>query len=49
MHLALCDKIGKKGPYNESAEKLSRLVSVAVDFAKHGMCVTEADYDDIRV
>jgi hypothetical protein len=25
------------------------LVAVAVDFAKHGECVTEKDYDDIKV
>ena len=49
MHLAICYKIGKRGPFDKTAQVLSRLVSVAVDFAKHGMCVTEADYKDITV
>ena len=44
MHLAYCDKLGKEGPNDEKALRLSRLVAVAVDFAKHGECVTEEDY-----
>lgn len=41
MHLAFCDNLGKNGPKDETAKRLSRLVCVAVDFAKHGQCVTE--------
>lgn len=49
MHLALCDYIGKNGPLDPKAQQLSRLIAVAVDFAKHGECVTEEDYKDIKV
>lgn len=49
MHLAICDAKGKDGPHDPKAKVLSRLVSVAVDFAKHGECVTEEDYKDISV
>jgi hypothetical protein len=49
MHLAFCDKLGKKGPLNPKAHELSRLVSVAVDFAKHGKCVSKDEYKHIIV
>jgi hypothetical protein len=29
--------------------KLSRLISTAVDFAKHAKCVSAMDYADIKV
>ncbi len=40
LHLELCDQIGPLGPYHEDCVELSRLISVAVDFAKHGKCVS---------
>ena len=44
MHLAVCDY---KGPFDRQSKSLSRLVSVAVDFAKHGKCVNEDEYKDL--
>lgn len=48
MHLALCDQLGQRGPFNEDPIALSRLISVAVDFAKHGKCVSKQDYEKIE-
>ena len=39
LHLALCDQMGKKGPYDTDAVELSRLIGIAADFAKHGKSV----------
>lgn len=47
-HLALCDQIGPQGPYNSDCIELSRLISVAVDFAKHGKCVSKGSYQYIE-
>lgn len=48
LHLELCDQIGPLGPYHEDCVELSRLISVAVDFAKHGKCVSQDDYKYIE-
>ncbi len=51
-HLALCDQLGiewdKKGKGGEDTEELSRLIGVAVDFAKHGKCVEHKSYEKIE-
>ncbi len=44
LHLALCDYYGREGPKHEDCLKLSHLASVAVDFAKHGECVSQVEY-----
>ena len=48
VHLALCDQLGPDGPYNEDSIELSRLIGVAVDFAKHGKCVSKNSYERIE-
>ena len=48
VHLALCDQLGPKGPYDPDCIELSRLISVAVDFAKHGKCVSKSSYEHIE-
>ena len=48
LHLALCDQLGPMGPYSEDAEELSRLIGIAVDFAKHGKCVGPELYQHIE-
>lgn len=48
LHLALCDQIGPEGPYDPNCVELSRLIGVAVDFAKHGKCVSKSAYDHIE-
>lgn len=48
VHLALCDQIGPTGPYEEDCVELSRLLGVAVDFAKHGKCVSKSSYERIE-
>jgi hypothetical protein len=37
--MALCDKIGVKGPMEDSLKALSSLIQESVDFAKHGKAV----------
>jgi hypothetical protein len=44
LHLALCDQLGREGPMHEDCIFLSHLASVAVDFAKHGECVSKTEY-----
>jgi RNA-dependent RNA polymerase len=44
LHLALCDHYGREGPKHPDCLKLSHLASVAVDFAKHGECVSQLEY-----
>jgi hypothetical protein len=39
LHMALCDKIGVKGPKEDSLKALSSLIQESVDFAKHGKAV----------
>ena len=52
LHLGLCDQIGKdwdKNPeYKEDLHNLSWLISIAVDFAKHGKCVEKEKYKHIE-
>lgn len=45
IHLALCDQFGPKGPMRPECIELSQYQSVAVDFAKHGECVAQADLE----
>lgn len=44
LWLELCDKYGQDGPCNEKCIALSHMCSVAVDFAKHGECVSSKNY-----
>lgn len=44
LHLALSDQYGREGPMHEDCIYLSHLASVAVDFAKHGECVSKESY-----
>lgn len=44
LWLMLCDKYGQDGPCNEKCIALSHMCSVAVDFAKHGECVSSKNY-----
>ncbi|TNV86912.1 hypothetical protein FGO68_gene10314 [Halteria grandinella] len=55
LHLALCDQISKDGAkfdevegYKDKIFHLSWLISIAVDFAKHGKCVNKEQYADIE-
>jgi hypothetical protein len=48
LHLALCDHYGKDGPKHPDCVLLSHLASVAVDFAKHGECVSRQEYAHIE-
>jgi RNA-dependent RNA polymerase len=48
LHLALCDQFGKDGPKQPECIWLSHLASVAVDFAKHGECVSKEMYKDLE-
>jgi RNA-dependent RNA polymerase len=48
VHLALCDQLGPEGPYTDDCVELSRLQAVAVDFAKHGKCVSKESYEHIE-
>ena len=45
LHLALCDQLGPNWDKDsEDTVELSRLIGVAVDFAKHGKCVDKVYY-----
>lgn len=48
IHLALCDSLGVDGPLDEDAIELSRFISIAVDFAKHGKSVDPKLYKKIE-
>lgn len=48
LHLALCDYYGRYGPMHEDCVYLSHLCSVAVDFAKHGECVSKDCYKHLE-
>ena len=48
LHLAMCVELGKDGPKDPDMEKLSHLISIAVDFAKHGECISQNDYAPIK-
>ena len=47
-HLALCDQLGINWDADPDTVQLSRLISVAVDFAKHGKCVEHKSYEKIE-
>jgi RNA-dependent RNA polymerase len=47
LWLRLCDMLGKDGPCDERAMRLSHMCSVAVDFAKHGECVSKKNYAEM--
>ena len=47
-HLALCDQMGPNGPYEDDCVEISRLICIAVDFAKHGKCVNKNSYERIE-
>lgn len=44
LWLRLCDKLGPDGPMDSRCMKLSHMCSVAVDFAKHGECVSKKNF-----
>jgi len=48
LHLALCDQLGREGPKHPDCIFLSHLASVAVDFAKHGQCVSKVEYEHLE-
>lgn len=48
MHLALCDHFGIQGPMKKECIELSGLQSIAVDFAKHGECVSARNYEHLE-
>lgn len=37
--MKVADFKGKDGPRNKVVQRLSALAAIAVDFAKHGLCV----------
>jgi len=45
LWLNLCDKYGQEGPTDPKCISLSHMCSVAVDFAKHGECVSKKNYE----
>ena len=47
LHLAVCDYYGRMGPMHPDAIHLSHLASVAVDFAKHGECVSPKEFVEL--
>ena len=47
LWLTLCDYYGEKGPCNENCLALSQMCSVAVDFAKHGECVSRKNFSPL--
>lgn len=44
LWLQLADYYGQQGPCHEYCISLSHMCSVAVDFAKHGECVSKRNY-----
>ena len=48
LHLALCDYYGRDGPKHPDCVQLSHLASIAVDFAKHGECVSKTEYKHLE-
>ena len=43
LHLALCDKYGQRGPFNESCQKLAIYCRASIDLAKHGKKYVDLD------
>lgn len=41
LMMKIADFKGKQGPRNKVVTELSKLASIAVDFAKHGLCVPQ--------
>lgn len=48
LWLTLCDRFGEKGPEHEDCIALSHMCSVAVDFAKHGECVSKQNFSRMQ-
>ncbi len=48
LHMELCDQIGEDWHTDPDTEELSRLIGVAVDFAKHGKCVDAENFAKIK-
>ncbi len=48
LHMQLCDELGKDWHKDPDTIVLSGLISVAVDFAKHGKCVNNSDFSKIK-
>lgn len=48
MWVKMADLLGQGGPKHENCVRLSQMCSVAVDFAKHGECVSEDNYRELR-
>lgn len=48
LWLLVSDLLGEKGPENKICVKLSEMCSVAVDFAKHGECVSKKNFSKIQ-
>ena len=48
LWLLLCDHYGKDGPKHPDCLALSHMCSVAVDFAKHGECVSKENYKHLQ-
>ena len=46
LHTALSDTHGQQGPMHKDCLHLARLQSIAVDFAKHGECVSYEEFRD---
>jgi hypothetical protein len=48
LWLLVSDLLGKDGPKKDICIKLSEMCSVAVDFAKHGECVSKKNFVKIQ-
>ena len=48
LWLKLSDLYGQFGPTHEHCTSLSYMCSVAVDFAKHGECVSKKNFEDLQ-
>ena len=48
MWLALCDSKGQNGPKDNDCMILSHYLSISVDFAKHGECVSKDEVYEIQ-
>lgn len=48
LWLQLSDYYGQRGPCHDDCKTLAHLCSVAVDFAKHGECVSKENFDYLQ-
>lgn len=48
LWVKMADFLGQEGPKHPNCIKLSQMCSVAVDFAKHGECVSHDNYKDLQ-